>query len=37
MLSRFAGRMLTGPLAFLTAGILDLVAYAVSRRPRASV
>jgi hypothetical protein len=27
VISRLAGRILTGPLAFLMAGLVDLVAY----------
>jgi hypothetical protein len=36
MRSRLAGRLLTGPLAFLTAGLIDFTLYAVAvlRRSR---
>lgn len=30
MLSALAGRLITGPLAFLVAGLLDVVAYFTS-------
>jgi hypothetical protein len=32
MLSRAAGRLVTGPLAFLVAGIVDLASYAIASR-----
>jgi hypothetical protein len=31
ILSRAAGRLVTGPLAFLLAGLIDLAAFAFSR------
>ena len=35
MLSRIAARLLTGPLAFLIAGVVDLVAFAIRIAPTA--
>ncbi|HEV7177690.1 MAG TPA: hypothetical protein VGN29_19505 [Solirubrobacteraceae bacterium] len=30
MLSRFAGRVVTGPLAFLVAGVVDVVVFVIA-------
>jgi hypothetical protein len=30
VVSRFAGRVLTGPLAFLVAGVIDVLAFVIA-------